>query len=144
MIRGPLVAFHAACIVVGISMFSQLPQGMIAARYAGVFLTCGGSNANIAMIISWTQTSIRAQSKRGFASALVVAGGALSGIIVAVAFKETEAKTGYPTGIFLSIAMNALVVIIAPILSFWMLWKNRKADRGETVIEHDVNFHYQP
>lgn len=144
MIRGPLVAFHATCIVVGISMFSQLPRGMIAARYTGVFLTCGGSNANIAMIISWTQTSIRAQSKRGFASALVVAGGALAGIIVAVAFKENESKTGYPTGIFLAIAMNAVVVVVAPLLSFWMLWKNRKADRGDTVIEHDVNFHYQP
>lgn len=146
MIRGPVISFHAICIVAGISMFSQLPQNMVAARYTGVFLTCGGANANIAMIISWTQTSIRAQSKRGFASALVVAGGALAGIIVAVAFKENEKKVGkgYPTGIFLSIAMNAVTAVVAPMLSFWMLWKNRKADRGQCVIEHDVNFHYQP
>ncbi|GMK56054.1 hypothetical protein CspeluHIS016_0211100 [Cutaneotrichosporon spelunceum] len=144
MIRGPVVAFHAACVVAGISMFSKLPQHMIAARYTGVFLCCGGCNANIAMIISWCQTSIRSQSKRGFASALVVAGGALAGIIVAVAFKENEAGQGYPTGIYLSIGMNALVVIGAPLLSFWMLWKNRKADRGEAVLENDVNFHYQP
>lgn len=144
MVRGPVVSFHAACIVVGIAMFSQLPQNQVAARYVGVFLTCGGANANIAMVISWCQTSIRAQSKRGFASALVVAGGALAGIIVAVAFKENEKKTGYPTGIFLSIGMNALTVVVAPCLSFWMLWKNRRADRGLTVIEHDVNFHYQP
>ncbi|BEI85736.1 hypothetical protein CcaverHIS002_0600230 [Cutaneotrichosporon cavernicola] len=144
MVRGPVVAFHALCVVVGITMFSQLPSGMIAARYTGVFLTCGGCNANIAMIISWCQTSIRSQSKRGFASALVVAGGALSGIIVAVAFKDNERERGYPTGIFLSVGMNALVVIGAPSLSLWMLWKNRKADRGDAVIENDVNFHYQP
>lgn len=96
--RALAIALNSIQVIVGTAMYSQLPASKMAARYAGVFIAVGGSNANIPLTISWAQSSIRRQSKRGYTSALVVAFGGISGIIAGVSFKEKEATIGYPYG----------------------------------------------
>ncbi|TXT05348.1 uncharacterized protein COLE_06668 [Cutaneotrichosporon oleaginosum] len=141
--RSVAVAFNATCVIVGTAMYSQLPLSQKAARYAGVFIALGGCNSNVPLILSWAQTSIRSQSKRGFTSALIVAWGGIGGIIASVAFIQKEAKDGYPTGVFLTIGMNAAVVACAVGLNLFYNWQNKRAARGEVILEGEPEFRYQ-
>lgn len=86
--------FNSAMLVVGNVMFWKIDPSNKAARYVGTFFALGGATSLFPLILTWAQTSIRQQSKRGFTSALVVAWGGIGGIISGVAFFEKEAKKG--------------------------------------------------
>jgi MFS family permease len=141
--RAAGISFNAICLIVGTCMYSQLPIGQKAARYTGIFLAIGGCNSNVPLILAWAQSSIRRQSKRGFASALIVAWGGVGGILSGVVFMEKEAKKGYPTGVYLTLALNSCVVLFSMALMLYFKWMNRRADRGLTVIEGSPAFRYQ-
>lgn len=143
-VRALAVMFNAGCIIMGTAMYSQLPVSQKAARYVGVFFAVGGANANVPLVLSWAQTSIRAQSKRAFTAALIVAWGGLGGILASVVFIQKEYLKGYPTGIWFTIATSLTTIVLAFCLSMWMRWQNRRADRDGLVLENDVNFRYQP
>lgn len=141
--RGVAITINATLLIVGTAMYSHLPMKQKAARYAGVFLALGGCNANVPLVLSWAQTSIRSQSKRGFSSALIVAWGGIGGIISSVAFMQKEAKKGYPTGVYLTMGMNAGVILCCAFLNLFYRHQNKKAERGEKVLEHSPTFRYQ-
>lgn len=73
----------------------------------------------------------------------MIAFGGVGGIIAAVAFKESEATRGYPTGIWLTVAMNGMMVVAAASLKAYMMRANRRADRGLAVLEGHEGFRYQ-
>ncbi|BEI85743.1 hypothetical protein CcaverHIS002_0600300 [Cutaneotrichosporon cavernicola] len=142
--RAFMVMFNAACILIGTGMYAKLPASQKNARFAGIFLAVGGGNSNVPLVISWQATSIRAQSKRGYVSALSVAFGGVGGILGSALFFQKEAKKGFPTGINVTLALNALTFVIAGSLYVYMRIMNRKADKGEVVIEDNEDFRYQP
>lgn len=141
--RALAISLNSLQVIIGTCMYSKLGANQIAARYAGVFIAVGGSNANMPLAISWAQTAIRRQSKRGYTSAIVVAFGGISGIIAGVAFIEKEAPAGYPTGIHITLGMTAGSILCC--FGLWVYFKleNRKADRGEKVLEAHPDFRYQ-
>lgn len=141
--RAVAICFNALLLIIGTAMYSQLSLEQKAARYAGIFLAIGGCNSNVPLILAWAQSNIRRQSKRGFASALIVAWGGIGGILSGVAFMEREAKKGYPTGVFLTFGLNAAVIVLALALMVYFKWQNRRADRGLVVLEGSPNFRYQ-
>lgn len=141
-LRMHMVALNAVITIVGVSMFSQLSKHQTAARYVGVFLATGGCQASIPLITSWSQTVIRSQSKRAVMSATVVAWGGIGGIIASVAFRQAE-MPHYRTGIFLTIALCAFTAVVSFLLWVYFMAENRKADRGEKVLEDDPDFRYQ-
>lgn len=140
--RAWMFVLNSCSTLTGTLMYSQI-KGNKAARYAGVFLTVGGCQSNVPLVTSWCQCSIRAQSKRAFASALVIAWGGVGGILASVTFQQKEAKQGYPTGVWFTVAMNILAIGATIALKFWMRWKNHKADTEGLVLEGDPNFRYQ-
>jgi uncharacterized membrane protein YsdA (DUF1294 family) len=142
-IRGPILAFNTVCLVVGASIFWKLPLSQKGARLFGVFLAFGAITALIPMVVSWSQTSVRIQSKRAFSSAVVVAFGGVGGIIASVAFMEKEAKRGYPTGMTVAISLQASNIACICGLMAWFKYQNRRADRGEVVLEEAEGFRYQ-
>jgi len=151
------VAFNAVFLVVGIVMFTELQQKAV--RYVGVFLAFGGATANVPLTVAWAQTSIRSQSKRAFTSALLIAWGGIGGICSGLLFIEKEgsyvpvlitvcklthsAKKGYPTGIYTTMSLNAASVVLAFSLKAWFTYQNRRAERGEVILEGHSNFRYQ-
>jgi nitrate/nitrite transporter NarK len=141
--RSVAIAFNACMLITGTAMYSQLPLTQKAARYAGVFITLGGATGNVPLIMSWAQTSIRSQSKRGYASALIVAWGGIGGIVGGVAFMQKEAKQNYPTGVYLTVAVNAGVAACAIFLNLFYAYQNKRADRGEIILEGHESFRYQ-
>jgi hypothetical protein len=142
-LRGQMIMFNCICVIVGVAMFSKLPKGQKAARYVGVFIATGGCQSNIPLITSWAQTTIRAQSRRAFTSALIVAWGGIGGILASTTFLQKEALKGYPTGIYITIGMNAFTFLGAGGLIVYFKAQNRKADRGEAILEGDPDFRYQ-
>lgn len=142
--RAYVVMFNSMCIILGTCMYSQIDKSQKAARFAGMFLAVGGANSNPPLVISWQQTAVRAHSKRAYCAALTVAFGGLGGIFGSALFMEKEAKQGYPTGIYFTLGVNAATTMVALILSFWMRKQNRRADRGEIVLEGHDDFRYQP
>lgn len=141
--RMHMVCLNAVITIVGVCMFSQLPKSQLAARYVGVFLATGGCQASIPLITSWSQTVIRSQSKRAVMSATVVAWGGIGGILASVSFQQKEALKGYPTGIWLTVGLCAFTAVGSVLLWVWFMAQNKKADRGQTVIEGDPDFRYQ-
>ncbi|KLT43898.1 MFS general substrate transporter [Cutaneotrichosporon oleaginosum] len=141
--RGLMIIFNAICIIVGTAMYSQLPAAQRAARFAGLFIATGGGNANVPLILAWQAVSIRAQSKRAFCSALTVAFGGVGGILGSTLFFNKEAKAGYPTGVFTIMGLNCLTIFGTLAMMYWMSSKNKKAKRGEGLIEDAEGFFYQ-
>ncbi|TXT06940.1 uncharacterized protein COLE_06271 [Cutaneotrichosporon oleaginosum] len=140
--RMHMVALNAIITVVGVAMFSQLSKDQTAARYVGVFLATGGCQASIPLITSWSQTCIRSQSKRAVMSATVVAWGGIGGILASVSFRQAEIPH-YTTGIFLTIGLCAFAAVGSFCLWLWFMAQNRKADRGEKILEDDPDFRFQ-
>lgn len=142
-VRGPVVIFNTICLVVGASIFWKLGMNQKGARLFGVFLGFGGITAMIPMIVSWSQTSVRLQSKRAFSSAVVVAFGGVGGIVASVAFMEKEATQGYPTGMTVALSFQASNLLVISGLMLWFRHQNKRADRGEVVLEEAPGFRYQ-
>ncbi|BEI82241.1 hypothetical protein CcaverHIS002_0301090 [Cutaneotrichosporon cavernicola] len=140
--RMQVVAFNALLTIIGVCMFSQLSKDQTAARYVGVFLAAGGCQASIPLITAWSQTCIRSQSKRAVMSAVVVAWGGIGGILAGVSFRQAE-KPHYTTGIFLTVGLSAFAVVGSIALWVYFMAENRKADRGEKILEGDPDFRYQ-
>jgi len=141
--RAAVIIANQIILIAGTAMYSQLGASQKVARYAGIFLAVGSSNANVPLVVAWAQTSIRRQSKRGYVSGLVVLAGGIGGILASVTFINKEATKGYPTGVFFCIACNALSLVLFGLLYVYFKYQNRRADRGEVVLEDDVNFRYQ-
>jgi len=140
--RALAVSINAVLVIIGTCLYSQIKENQ-AARYFGVFLAVGSANSNVALVVSWAQTAIRAQSKRGFTSAVVIAMGGVGGICSSLAFKNSEYLKGYPTGIYLTLASHAVLIFLCAGLRFWMHNQNKRAARGEIVIENCADFRYQ-
>ncbi|TXT07696.1 uncharacterized protein COLE_04620 [Cutaneotrichosporon oleaginosum] len=141
--RAAVIMFSGICLIVGTAMYSQLGAKQKVARYAGIFLAVQGGNCNVPLVLSWAQTSIRAQSKRAFMAAVVVCFGGLGGILASVAFNQNEAKKGYRSGVIFTMAINAVTVVGAGLLHVWMRFENRRAEKNGKVLEEDENFRYQ-
>lgn len=142
-VRGPILLVNTVCLVTGATLFWQLPLSQKGARLFGVFLAFGAITAMIPMVVSWSQTSVRRQSKRAFSSAVVVAFGGVGGILASVAFMEKEAKAGYPTGMTLAVALQASNLPVVAGLMAWFRYQNKRADKGEIVLEDAAGFRYQ-
>lgn len=63
--RAWMMLLGCAQSIIGTMLYSHLPESYKAGRYVGTFLAVGGCNANVGIILSWSQCSIRQQSKRG-------------------------------------------------------------------------------
>lgn len=132
-----------AQVMLGTLLYSQLSTKHKGARYFGCFLAVSGCNGNVGLIISWCQCSIRTQSKRGFASALMVAWGGIGGILASTLFMDKESKKGYPTGVWFTVAINIVQGLAVVGLRYFYKWRNSQADKGLVVIENDPDFRYQ-
>lgn len=141
-IRSIWIVFNCLCAIMGLALFAFLPAANTAGRYAGIFLCAGGCNSNVPLVIGWCQISIRAQSKRSYASALVIAFGGIGGIVSALVFREKDAPS-YRLGIWFTIAMHIYIILACAGLSIHFYRKNQKADREGEILEGHEHFRYQ-
>ncbi|EME43430.1 hypothetical protein DOTSEDRAFT_54250 [Dothistroma septosporum NZE10] len=136
--RGALIIFNCAAALVGLCLIgfaSSSPK----ARYAGCFLGVSGGNSNIPTILTYMHNNIVGQTKRSVASAVLVGASGISGIIAANIFRQQDAPE-YKPAIITVIVLNGLSVLHV-VKNFYVYARmNRKADRGELVIEGQPGF----
>jgi hypothetical protein len=85
--------------------------------------------------------NIVGQSKRALASALLIGGGACGGIVASNIFRQADAP-GYRPAMYTVIATQAVTIL--HVLKNFIVYtrSNRKAERGEKVIEGQVGFRH--
>lgn len=85
--------------------------------------------------------NIRGQWKRAFASASLVGAGGIGGIAGSLIFRSQDAPH-YRPGIYAALACNALIIVVVGLLSLQFHISNRKAAKGQKVIEGLEGFRY--
>jgi len=138
-IRGPLVAFNAVLAIIGVCVFGFVHT--LGARYFGVFLAAMGSNANVPTTLTYQANNIRGHWKRAFCSATLVGWGGIGGIIGSLVFR-TQDEPSYHPGLYACITSQVLIIITVALLSVKFHFDNRKAERGEKIIEGIEGFRY--
>jgi len=138
-IRGPIVAFNAILGLIGLPLLGYAHNNGV--RYFGVFLAIIAGNANVPAVLTYQANNIRGQWKRALCSATLVGFGGIGGIIGSTVFREQDAPK-YGPGIMATMIANALIVLITGLLSLRFWWANRRAERGEGVIEGQEGFRY--
>lgn len=91
--------------------------------------------------MAYQANNIRGQWKRAFASATLVGFGGIGGIAGSTVFRNQDAPS-YRPGIWACITCNLLIIVTVGINSFIFKRQNRRADRGEIVLENDPHFRY--
>lgn len=91
--------------------------------------------------MAYQANNIRGQWKRAFASATLVGFGSIGGIAGSTVFRTQDSPEFRP-GIWACIAVNILIIVIVIINTIIFRRQNRRADRGEVILEGDPNFRY--
>jgi hypothetical protein len=155
--RGPVLLINCALCIIGLPMMGFATDS--ATRYAGVFLTVGGVNANIPASMAYQANNVRGQWTRALSSATLVGFGGIGGIAGSLVFRDQDAPL-YRPGIWAAIAYvpspllcalplltaanscNLLIILIVFALSVWFWWCNKQANRGKRVMEDSAEFRY--
>lgn len=99
--RGPVLVFNALLCIIGLPMMGFATGN--ATRYAGVFLTVAGANANIPSCMAYQANNVRGQWTRAFSSATLVGFGGIGGIASSLVFRDQDAP-GYRPGMYAALA----------------------------------------
>lgn len=140
-VRSPILLVNAALQLVGIGVTGWTARP--ATRYAGIFLICCGAKANVPAMMSWQANNVRGQWKRAFCSGLLVSFGGVGGIVGSSVFRHRDAPQ-YRPGLYACFGCAGAVVVVTVGMAAWFAVVNRRAERGECVIEgeEDRGFRY--
>ncbi|MCJ1301813.1 hypothetical protein MMC08_004614 [Hypocenomyce scalaris] len=138
-IRGPIIIFNACLYIIGISIVGYCKN--VHARYGGVFLGVAGITGNIPTNFGYQHNIMVGQSKRALVAASTTILGGLGGIISGNIFLAKDAP-GYRPALISCMCFQALTILLV-IKNFFIFSRaNRKADRGEMIIEGQPGFRY--
>lgn len=132
-VRGPIIIANMVLCLIGLPILGWHPKAAV--RYFGVFLVTAGANSNIPAVMSFQANNVRGQWKRAFCSATLVSFGGIGGICGSLVFREQDRLTGYKPGMYTCIACALLNIVLVCICNVEMLRMNKKADRGEVILE---------
>jgi len=139
--RGLVLILNASAAIVGVAMIGFIRSSSPGARYAGVFLGVCGCNSNVPTILSYMHNNIVGQSKRSIASALIIGGGAIGGIVASNIFRQADAPEYKPA--MVAAVMTQAVTILHVGKNFLVYRRaNGRADEGVVVIEGQQGFRY--
>ena len=91
--------------------------------------------------MSYQANNIRGQWKRAFCSATLVGFGGVGGIAGSLVFRSQDAPEYIP-GLIAAMVCQALIIIIVVANTIYFRMENRKADRGEKILEGSADFRY--
>ncbi|KAL8936100.1 MAG: hypothetical protein Q9216_005110 [Gyalolechia sp. 2 TL-2023] len=138
--RGLCVAFNALLCIIGLAVMGWA-YGDTRARYFGVFFATAGANANVPSVLTYQANNIRGQWKRAFCSATLVGMGALGGIVGSTVFRSEDSPT-YVPGLSVAMGSQVVILLVVGVLTVTFKANNKKADRGEKILEDSPAFRY--
>lgn len=131
--RGPFIIFGAILALIGCVIVGWGPNP--GSRYVGSFFAIAGCQSNIPTVLSWSVNNVRGYGARAVSSAIVVAAGGIGGIIAGASYRQQDAAGGYRPGLWTTIAAQLTVCVICLGLMYYFRRENKKADRGEKLIQ---------
>ncbi|KAF2731768.1 MFS general substrate transporter [Polyplosphaeria fusca] len=137
--RAPFIIMQAVLGITGLMIVAYSAKN--GARYFGIFVGLAGANANIPCVLAWQANNIRGQSSRMVASGLQIAFGAIGGIYGSTTFMEREAPL-YRTGLWAVSGCQFYLITATCCMTLHYWRRNKKADRGEVIIEEMEGFRY--
>lgn len=138
-IRGPLIMINSLFGVCGLGLLGFHRNSSV--RYFGVFLAIAATNASIPAELTYQANNIRGQWKRALCSATLVGAGGIGGVIGTTVFRAQDAP-GYVPGMIACMLCHGLNFLICAALTLKFWRANKKAERGEIVLEELVGFRY--
>ena len=138
-IRSPFIIGYMTLVVIGIVLIGWGPN--LGSKMVGVFFMTIGNNCTIPTVIAFLVNNIPSSSKRQIALPLQGGFAGLGGIAGALIFRTQDAPK-YHFGLYLSIVFASCCIIMTSILVAYFHHENKKADRGEKVLETIEGFRY--
>lgn len=141
-IRWAVLCFQAMTAIVGLLVI--LYAGPPGVRYFGLFLAVFGTQANIPGSLAYGQSNTAKQEKKGVVAAAMISVGAAGGICGSTIFRSQDAPQYLP-GMWSTIAMQMLYIILTICHSIYLKRQNKLADEGKRPALEDVEgFRYAP
>ncbi|KAF7188204.1 MFS transporter prlL, partial [Pseudocercospora fuligena] len=137
--RGVFVIGQGLLGIFGLCLTAFLNNSV--GRYIGTFLGYAGAVGLVVGPLAWLANNVRSDGKRSVASAMAIMMSGISGIYSSLVFRQQDAPDYLP-GIIAVIAVNVLGVSLAAVTVIVLKLENRKADRGEKVLEGLPEFRY--
>ncbi|KAK6509432.1 hypothetical protein TWF481_004176 [Arthrobotrys musiformis] len=137
--RGPFIIWNCLVQIIGITVMGWGKGNGV--RYFGVIVLCCGMAANLPIIFTYQSNNVRGQWKRAFSSTIMVSMAAVGGIIGSLVFRPQDAPS-YRPGLTTCLTGAVLTLITTSFLIVYFKWVNKKADRGEMVLEESESFRY--
>ncbi|KAF3081304.1 hypothetical protein TWF569_002246 [Orbilia oligospora] len=137
--RGPFIIFNCVLETIGLAVMGWAPN--VGARYFGVIMTCCGMAANLPLVFTYQSNNVRGQWKRAFSSTIMVSMAAVGGIIGSLVFRPQDAPS-YRPGLYTCFTGAVLTLLLTSFFIVYFKWANKKADRGEKVLEGSESFRY--
>jgi hypothetical protein len=110
-------------------------------RYSGIFLATMGVHCNSCGLLAFNQSNITGSAKRAVSAGILIACGAVGGIIGSLIFRGQDAPS-YGPGIYTTIGLTTYMVFA---LSFMVCvyWKrNKAAERDGIDLQGVPGFRY--
>lgn len=140
--RWPILVFHAVVAIIGLLIILYVPTPGV--RYFGLFIAVFGCQANIPSTISYGQNQTARPEKKGVVAAAMISAGAIGGICGSTIFRSQDAPRYLP-GMWTTIALQMLYVVLALGTSFFFKRQNKLADQGKRpALEGVEGFRYAP
>ncbi|EXJ88528.1 hypothetical protein A1O1_05458 [Capronia coronata CBS 617.96] len=137
--RAPTIIFNAVSLIAGFCMLGFPSQ--VTVRYIGTFLATGAYVSNWSALNAYQANNVVGQWKRATVAAAVSGCNGLGGIAGSYIVRQTEAPR-YMTAIWVSIGSHILMIVLVAACTLWFWMMNRKAKKGDHVIEGVPNFRY--
>ncbi|KAI1434396.1 retrograde regulation protein 2 [Xylaria sp. CBS 124048] len=138
-LRGPVIIFNCVTLIVGFSLLGFAEQNSV--RYFGSFLATGAYVSNWAALSAYQANNITGQWKRAFTAATSTALNGAGGIAGSFIVRAQEAPR-FPTAIWVCIGSHILMILIVAVFTVYFQAANKRAARGNVVLEGVEGFRY--
>ncbi|KAK4495208.1 hypothetical protein PRZ48_013537 [Zasmidium cellare] len=139
-LRWVILNFQALVAIIGLLIILYTkPPGV---RYFGMFLATYGTQANIPGTLTYGQNQIARLEKKGVVAAAMISAGAIGGVCGSTIFRDQDSPLYLP-GMWATIALQMLHIVITFCMSMYFKRQNAKAERG-AVLEGVTGFRYAP
>lgn len=101
-------------------------------RYLGIFFLTMGVHSNVPALLAFNQSNTLGAANRAMSSGMLIACGALGGIIGSLIFRSQDAP-GYAPGIYTTMGFCAYNLCALTVLIFVFRAKNKRLEKGERI-----------
>ncbi|KIW74045.1 hypothetical protein PV04_02113 [Phialophora macrospora] len=137
--RAVVCIFNSLVMITGFSIMREGFSNQV--RYLGIFLATMGVHSNTPALLAFNQSNVIDSAGRAVSSGILIACGAVGGIIGSLIFRGQDAPS-YGPGIYTTIGLTTYMVFALAFMVYIYHARNKAADRSGTDIAGVPGFRY--